>query len=228
MSGSSPWSRPDTVAGFAQSAPNPRLMDFADAALLQRGGGRVLDIGCGAARNAVPLAARGWRVTGTDLSGPMLLAAAKRAADEGVAERVRLIEARMDALPVSDRSFDLIVAHGIWNLARSGDEFRAGVKEAARAAAAGAGLFVFTFSRHTIPDDAEPVPGQTFVFTQFSGQPQCFVTAEQLVEELGRVGFTAMAEWPLRELNRRSSGVLVGGGPPVIYEGGFVYRGQTE
>jgi ubiquinone/menaquinone biosynthesis C-methylase UbiE len=223
MNGSSPWSRPDTVAGFAQSAPNPRLLDFADAALLQRGAGRVLDIGCGAARNAIPLAARRWHVTGTDLSMPMLLAAAKRAADDGVGDRVRLIEARMDALPVSDRSFDLIVAHGIWNLARSSGEFRSGVKEAARAAAAGAVLFVFTFSRRTIPDDAEPMPGETFVFTQFSGQPQCFLTEEQLLEELGRAGFTLMAEWPLRELNRRPSGALVGGGPPVIYEGGFRY-----
>ncbi len=126
------------VAGFAQSSPNPRLVEFADAKQRQSGAGRVLDIGCGAARNAVPLAARGWHVVGTDLSTPMLLAAAKRAADEGVADRVRLIDARMDALPVRGGSFDLIVAHGIWNLARAGDEFRAGVNEAARAATPGA------------------------------------------------------------------------------------------
>ncbi len=214
------------VAGFAQSAPNPRLLEFADARQRQIGPGRVLDIGCGAARNAVPLAARGWHVTGTDLSMPMLLAAAKRAADEGVADRVRLIEARMDALPVRERSFDLIVAHGIWNLGRSGDEFRAGVREAARASAGGARLFIFTFSRHTIPDDAEPIPGETFVFTQFSGQPQCFLTEEQLLEELGRAGFTPMSEWPMRELNRRAAGALLTGGPPVIYEGGFRYDGE--
>jgi SAM-dependent methyltransferase len=215
------WNRPETVAGFAQSPPNARLLEFADARQKASGPGRVLDIGCGAARNAVPLAARGWHVVGTDLSKPMLLAAARRAEDERVAERVRLIEARMEALPVSDRSFDLIVAHGIWNLARSGDEFRAGVKEAARASIPGAGLFIFTFSRHTIPGNAEPVVGETFVFTQFSGQPQCFLTEEQLVQELRRAGFTPMPEWPLRELNRRAVGALVAGGPPVIYEGGF-------
>jgi SAM-dependent methyltransferase len=221
MSGSSPWSRPDTVAGFAQSAPNPRLMEFAAARRGERGEGHLLDIGCGAARNAVPLAAHGWHVIGTDLSRPMLVAAAKRAGEERVAERVHLVEARMDALPVADGSCDLIVAHGIWNLARSGEEFRLGVKEAARAAKPGAWLFIFTFSRHTIAETAHTVPGETFVFTEFSGEPQCFLTADQLVEELGRAGFTPMPEWPLRELNQRRPGELMTGGPPVIYEGGF-------
>ncbi len=119
----------------------------------------------------------------------------------------------------------LIIAHGIWNLARSGAEFRKSVREAARAALPDARLFVFTFSRHTIPDGLAPVPGETFVFTEFSGQPQCFLTAEQLVEELGRAGFMPMPEWPLRELNRRAPGALLAGGPPVIFEGGF-RRGQ--
>ena len=209
------------VAGFAQSAPNPRLMAFAAARRGERGEGHLLDIGCGAARNAVPLAVQGWHVIGTDLSRPMLAAAAKRAGEERVAERVHLLEARMDALPVADGCCDLIVAHGIWNLARSGDEFRLGVAEAARAARHGAWLFIFTFSRHTIAETAEPVAGETFVFTEFSGQPQCFLTADQLVEELGRAGFTPMPEWPLRELNQRRAGELVAGGPPVIYEAGF-------
>ena len=221
MSDSSTWSRAETVAGFAQSPPNLRLLEFADARERASGLGRVLDIGCGAARNAVPLAARGWRVVGTDLSMPMLLAAAARARGEGVGQRVHLAGARMDALPVQNRSFDLVVAHGIWNLARSGDEFRRGVAEAARAAVANAVLFIFTFSRHTIPDAAAPVAGESFVFTEFSGQPQCFLTEQQLVDELASAGFRPMPDWPLRELNRRAPGSLVGGGAPVIYEGGF-------
>ena len=221
MSDLSPWNRADTVAGFARSAPNARLLEFAGARQRACGFGRVLDIGCGAARNAVPLAAQGWQIVGTDLSTPMLQAAAARARDEGISDRVRLIAARMDALPVSARSFDLVVAHGIWNLAGSGGEFRRGVEEAARAAAPGAALFVFTFSRHTIPVDAEPLTGETFVFTEFSGEPQCFLTDEQLLEELGRAGFEAATDFPLRELNRRPAGGLLTGGGPVIYEGGF-------
>ena len=220
MSGSS-WSSPETVAGFAQSPPNPRLIALADSAIDSERPGRVLDIGCGAGRNAVPLAARGWDVVGTDLSRSMLRAAADRAVQESVTSRVGLVEAAMDALPVPDRTFDFIVAHGIWNLARSGEEFRTAVGEAARAAAPGALLFVFTFSRHTIPEAAAPVSGETFVFTEFSGQPQCFLTEAQLVAELDRVGFSVLPDWPIRELNRRERGSLVAGGAPVIFEGGF-------
>ena len=90
----------------------------------------------------------------------------------------------MDQLPMASESFDFIVAHGNWNLARSSSEFRAAIREAARVARPGCALFVFTFSRHTLPPEALPIANESFVFTQFSGQPQCFLTEEQLVTEL--------------------------------------------
>ena len=62
----------------------------------------------------------------------------------------------MDRLPLADRSCDFVIAHGIWNLARSAVEFRRAVAEAARVAAPGAALFVFTFSRHTFPPETAP------------------------------------------------------------------------
>jgi SAM-dependent methyltransferase len=221
----SPWSTPETVAGFAQSPPNQRLLRFAESRWLHRQSGRALDIGCGAARNAVHLARVGWNVVGTDLSWPMLAAAAHRAQGDGVTTRVRLIRAAMDAIPLADRSFDLIVAHGIWNLARSSAEFRRAIAEAARVAARDADLFVFTFSRHTLADGAEPVAAEPFVFTQFSGQPQCFLTEDQLVYELHATGFSPNPEMPLQELNRPRPGTMYTGAAPVIYEGGFRYRG---
>jgi ubiquinone/menaquinone biosynthesis C-methylase UbiE len=181
---------------------------------------RLLDIGCGAGRNAVPLARAGWRVVGTDLSLAMLAAAAARVSDESLGSRLQLLLAPMTPLPFASNSFDFVVAHGIWNLARSGREFRGAVNEAARVARPGALLFLFTFSRHTLPDTAEPVSGEPFVFTQFSGQPQCFVTAEQLVTEMAAAGFLPHSSIPLRELNR-PQGVLRTSGPPVIHEGVF-------
>jgi SAM-dependent methyltransferase len=219
----SPWSQPGTVAGFARSPPNDVLMRFAEEILAARPGARVLDLGCGAGRNAVPLAEMGWRVVGLDLSWPMLQAAATRAREAGVADRVHLALAPMDHLPVRDHSIDFIIAHGIWNLARSSAEFRQAVAEAARVAAAGASLFVFTFSRHTFPPDAAPVSGEPFVFTQFSGEPQCFLTESQLVAELDAAGFMPDGRVPLTEYNRPLPGAIRGGAP-VIYEAAFGRR----
>lgn len=166
----------------------------------------------------------------------MLLAAAER--DAG--GRLQVALAPMAALPIADHSIDLIVAHGIWNLARSGEEFRHAVREAARVAAYDARLFVFTFSRHTLAADARPVGGETFVFTQFSGQPQVFLTRDQLIEELGAADFEPDPDLPLRELNLPPAlsegrafafrvegppGQTRMGGAPVIYEGGFRFAG---
>lgn len=217
----SPWSAPSTVAGFARGRPNDVLMGFAAKERQCPRAVRVLDLGCGAGRNAVPLARLGWDVTGTDLSWPMLRAARQRVEEEQLGERVSLVRAPMDRIPAQDRSFDLIVAHGIWNLARSAAEFRKAIEEAARVARPGAGLFVFTFSRHTLPADTPPVAGEPFVFTQFSGQAQCFLTEQQLVAELGAAGFVPDAAVPLTEYNRPRPGSLQKTGGPVIYEGAF-------
>ena len=219
-----PWSSPSTVDGFAKGSPNPVLMAYGARVLAARSGARAIDIGCGAGRNAVPLAHLGWRILGTDLSQPMLTAAIARAAAEPVRGRVDVVLAPMDHLPARSRSVDLVIAHGIWNLARSGAEFRRAVREAARVTREGAALFVFTFSRHTLPADALPVTGETFVFTQFSGQPQVFLTESQLLAEMRDAGFERDVDLAVTEYNRPAPGPLRSLSGPVIYEAAFRYR----
>ena len=117
------WSQPGTVAAFASGSPNARLMTIAAQARAS-GAARLVDIGCGAGRNAIPLAREGWAVLGVDLSTPMLDAAVRRSRDEHVDPRVAFFVAPMDAIPADDASMDFVVAHGIWNLAGSSDEMR--------------------------------------------------------------------------------------------------------
>jgi SAM-dependent methyltransferase len=221
----SPWDAAGTVSSFTQSPPNDVLVRFAEAERRGRTRARALDIGCGAGRNAVPLARLGWDVFGIDLSWPMLAAAAERSRVELPETPLGLVLAPMHQLPVADGTMDLVVAHGIWNLATSSSQFREAVREAARVAAPGAALFVFTFSRSTLAADVRPVPGEPFVFTEFSGRPQCFLTEDQLMSELGAGGFTPEPAVPLTEYNRPAPGRLRTAGPPVIYEAGFRYTG---
>ncbi|MFJ8604812.1 class I SAM-dependent methyltransferase [Streptomyces shenzhenensis] len=63
--------------------PNPLLVR--EVAGLRPG--TALDLGCGEGADAVWLAARGWHVTGTDISATALDRAAAHAAEAGVADR---------------------------------------------------------------------------------------------------------------------------------------------
>lgn len=216
------WEDERTVAGFRTGSPNANLVAFARAVRARSPGARCLDIGCGAARNAIPLAEIGFRVAAADLSAPMLAAARARIAGAAPRSAVGLVRAPMTPLPFRDASFDLVVAHGIWNLAPSSAVFRAAVAEAARVARPGAGLFLFTFSRHTLPPGEAPDPGETFVFSSWNGDPQCFLTEAEILDELARAGFRRASPGPLTEYNAPAPGMHRRGGPPATFEGTFV------
>src|SRR2546422_718073 len=55
-----------------------------DKILHLRKGGRILDVACGAGRHTIELARRGYRVTGLDLSSPLLAEARRAARQAGV------------------------------------------------------------------------------------------------------------------------------------------------
>jgi hypothetical protein len=59
------------------------------------------------------------------------------------------------------------------------------------------------------------------VFTQFSGEPQCFLTEAQLLDELAAHGFAPDPHEGLSELNLPRPGALQTSRAPVIYEGVF-------
>jgi hypothetical protein len=47
------------------------------------------------------------------------------------------------------------------------------------------------------------VDDETFVFTEFSGRPQCFLTEAQLIEELADAGFKQEHGQPITEYPRK-------------------------
>lgn len=67
----------------------------------------ILEIGCGAARWSIALAASGARAVGLDLS-PSQLAKARRLAERARPSSVSLVRGNAERLPFPDRSFDLV------------------------------------------------------------------------------------------------------------------------
>lgn len=211
------WDSPSAVSRFVGTPPNAVLTELAARLLRRQGPVDVLDIGCGAGRNAVPLALLGHRVTGVDNAPRMLEAARGQAVARG-AQDCTWVAAEMDQLPFAEASFDLVVAHGVWNLAGSDGQFLRAVAEAGRVARPGATLFVFTFARLAAGGLAVPGPqaGESrFAVPSADGSARCYTSAADLDQVLEAVGFLRPTEAPLTLYNA----VPRPGSAPPIYEG---------
>ncbi|MFR9722271.1 methyltransferase [Streptomyces sp. MS19] len=141
----------------------------------------VLDTGGGSGSFAVPVAGLGHRVTVVDPSPDALFALERRAAEKGVAERVRGVQGDTQDLHevVGHVTFDMVLCHGVLEYL---DDPAAGLRAVARALRPGDGVLSllvagvggavlsralagrFTEARRALGDpagrwgDADPVP----------------------------------------------------------------------
>lgn len=118
-----------------QSLPPPEVIDLAAT----RAPGRVLDLGCGAGRACIYLAARGWDCDGVDFVPDAIALAQARAIASGVAGRARFRVASVTQLnelrPPYDLALDVGCLHnlrgedlqayatGLTRLVRSGGQY---------------------------------------------------------------------------------------------------------
>jgi demethylmenaquinone methyltransferase / 2-methoxy-6-polyprenyl-1,4-benzoquinol methylase len=97
------------LLSFGQDARWHDVMVERLAAALADSTGRVLDVATGTAAVAVAIARRyGCRVTGIDQSTSMLRRGAQRVAAAGLDDRIDLVHARAESLPIPDASFDAV------------------------------------------------------------------------------------------------------------------------
>ncbi|QQE73775.1 class I SAM-dependent methyltransferase [Brevibacillus composti] len=70
--------------------------------------GEVLDLACGTGRISIPMAQAGLSVTGLDLSAEMLKRAQEKAEQQGVSDRLKLVQGDMRSFDLQ-KSFSLIM-----------------------------------------------------------------------------------------------------------------------
>lgn len=122
--------------------------------LVEIHGTRVLELGAGTGRVAVPLAEAGAKVTGVDVSAGMLDLARARAAEAGV--DLTLVDADIRTLRLRGR-FDLVIAPlGTLQHMETPDDLVAALKTMARHLASGGVAVVDVES--PVPDDFDPSP----------------------------------------------------------------------
>lgn len=202
------WEGPEQVERFASREPDVRLMS-----LLSRwkvpAGTRVLDLGCAAGRNAVPLAERGFDVVAVDASSAMVERTRRRLEPIlGPAEAVRRVQvARMDDLSgIEPASIDLLVALGVYHQAQSASEWDRAIAESSRVVRPGGIVLVSVFTPETdlTGEGTRAVAGEPRVFEGFPGGGRVYlVDAATLDADMARHGF--VPETPT-ETVRRSAG----------------------
>ncbi len=131
--------------------------------------GRALDVACGAGRNAVWLARRGWRVTGVDFSDVALRTARELAASAGV--EVEWIEADAVTWIPPRGAYDLVT---VMYLQLPAAERRAALGHAVAAVAPGGTLLVVGHDRLNL---TEGWGGPT--------QAEVLFTPDDVVAEIG-------------------------------------------
>jgi SAM-dependent methyltransferase len=119
--------------------------------------GRVLDVGCGYGRISIPLAERGYEVTGLDVSPNLLRTARSNAEEHGL--RIPFDEASMTSMPYPDGRFDALIClwSAFWELLVE-DEQVAALREMRRVLVAG-GVGILEGPTYEAPTDEEIASG---------------------------------------------------------------------
>lgn len=166
--------------------PDHGLRDFVDT----HDPGRALDVGCGAGRNALFLAASGWDTTGVEMLGSAITDARRTAETRGLT--VRFVQGDVTELPTLGigEDFGLLMDGGCYHTipASKRDAY---ARSVSAVAATGATLIMVGFTRHLAFGmgrdeligrlvgwrlvDAQPVPGEQM--HQYISGPQLMRTA---------------------------------------------------
>jgi len=188
------WERPEIVEKFAGREPDRRLAEWLSVRD-DLEGLRVLDVGCAGGRNSVYLARSGCDLYAIDSSLPMVRRTRFRIAnvlgEREAARRVRV--GRMELLGgFRDRSFDLVVALGVFHSAPDRATYELALAESARVLDVEGHLLLANFAPGTELEGTvmEPVPGEPDVYIGHESGRHVLLGAEALDKALDRHGLS--------------------------------------
>ena len=188
------WERPEIVEKFAGREPDRRLAEWLSGRP-DLEGLRVLDIGCAGGRNSEFLARSGCDLYAIDASLPMVRRTRFRVAnvlgEREAARRVRV--GRMELLGgFRDRSFDLIVALGVFHSAPDRATYELALAESARVLDDNGHLLIANFAPGTQLEGTvlEPAADEADVYIGHESGRHVLLDAEALDEALSRNGLT--------------------------------------
>ncbi len=188
------WERPEIVEKFAGREPDRRLAEWLSVREDVEGL-RVLDVGCAGGRNSVYLARSGCDLYAIDSSLPMVRRTRFRIAnvlgEREAARRVRV--GHMELLGgFRDRSFDLVVALGVFHSAPDRATYELALAESARVLDDEGHLLLANFAPGTELEGTvmEPVPGEPDVYIGHESGRHVLLGAEALDEALDRHGLS--------------------------------------
>ncbi len=190
----SKWEQSETVSSFANREADRRMLELIDR-VRDPTTTTVLDLGCAGGRNTVVLAERGFDVQARDASRAMVAHTRDRvAALVGEAEAERRIRlGRMDDLgEFETRSFQLMLALGVYHCASSSEEWHRALSESARVLAESGHLLVSLFDPETDLHGTgiRRLPGEEHLYEGFSSGPCFLVDAPTLDDEMAKHGLT--------------------------------------
>ena len=188
------WERPEIVEKFAGREPDRRLAEWLSGRP-DLEGLRVLDIGCAGGRNSEFLARSGCDLYAIDASLPMVRRTRFRVAnvlgEREAARRVRV--GRMELLGgFRDRSFDLVVALGVFHSAPDRATYELALAESARVLDDNGHLLIANFAPGTQLEGTvlEPAADEADVYIGHESGRHVLLDAEALDEALSRHGLT--------------------------------------
>lgn len=101
--------------------PTPAVSRLANLMKRRKGGGRVLDLGCGEGRHALLFAKAGLLTVGLDYLATPLRTVARRAHQQHLVSRIRVLMGDALTPPLKPNSFDALVDCGVFHHVKKAD-----------------------------------------------------------------------------------------------------------